>query len=138
MNREKKTLLNIQLLLQYYKNDNILDRYHRIIENGIIFDNEILNEIQPNIYVVKYNKYIKLKKEIDRLNKLLDETRLSELHKEYIINELENTIENFMENHTEGYIDWKYDREIYLAESNVLQKLYDTYFEKLQELKENK
>ena len=73
MNREKKTLLNIQLLLQYYKNDNILDRYHRIIENGIIFDNEILDEIQPNIYVVKYNKYIKLEKEIDRLNNIIDE-----------------------------------------------------------------
>lgn len=92
------------------------------------------------------NKQLEEKdKEIDRLNNLnkqlveecqkLDdeETRLNN-----IIEEIENTIENFMENHTEGYIDWKYDREIYLAESNVLQKLYDTYFDKLQELKENK
>lgn len=72
MNKEKKTLLNIQLLLQYYKNDNILDRYNRIIESGIVFDNEILDEIQPNIYVVKYNKYIKLKKEVDRLNNIIN------------------------------------------------------------------
>ena len=53
------------------------------------------------------------------------------------IDEIISEYENFMENHTEGYIDWKYDREIYLAESNVLQKLYDTYFDKLKELKEN-
>ena len=32
--------------------------------------------------------------ELERLNKLLDETRLSELHKEYIINELEKYIHN--------------------------------------------
>lgn len=55
-----------------------------------------------------------------------------------IIDELENTIANFIENHTESYIDWKYDREIYLAECNILQKLCDTYFDKLKELKENK
>ena len=54
-----------------------------------------------------------------------------------IIDELENTIANFIENHTESYIDWKYDREIYLAECNILQKLCDTYFDKLKELKEN-
>ena len=70
------------------------------------------------------NKQLEQKdKEIERLNNIIDE--------------LENTIANFMENHTEGYIDWKYDREIYLAESNVLQKLYDTYLDKLKELKEN-
>ena len=64
-----------------------------------------------------------LKQEIDRLNN--------------IINELENTIANFIKNHTESYIDWKYDREIYLAESNVLQKLFDTYLDKLKELKDS-
>ena len=74
-------------------------------------------------YNLSFSERKQLLEEIDRLNN--------------IIEEIENTIENFMENHTEGYIDWKYDREIYLAESNVLQKLYDTYFDKLQELKEN-
>lgn len=62
-------------------------------------------------------------KEIDRLNNIIDE--------------LENTIANFIENHTESYIDWKYDREIYLAECNILQKLCDTYFDKLKELKDS-
>lgn len=76
------------------------------------------------VYVGDRNAIDEIISEYDRLNN--------------IIEEIENTIENFMENHTEGYIDWKYDREIYLAESNVLQKLYDTYFDKLQELKENK
>lgn len=61
-------------------------------------------------------------KEIERLNNIIDE--------------LENTIANFIENHTEGYIDWKYDRKIYLAESNILQKLFDTYLDKLKALKE--
>lgn len=63
------------------------------------------------------------REEIDRLNN--------------IINELENTIANFIEGHTERYLDWKYDREIYLAESNILQKLFDTYLDKLKALKEN-
>ena len=84
------------------------------------------------------------KEKINRLNNLnkqlveecqrLDdeETRLSNM-----INELENTIANFIENHTERYIDWKYDREIYLAESNILQKLFDTYLDKLKELKDS-
>lgn len=71
-----------------------------------------------------YTLYDKAEDEIERLNN--------------IINELENTIANFIKNHTESYIDWKYDREIYLAECNILQKLCDTYFDKLKELKENK
>ena len=69
-----------------------------------------------------YTLYDKAEDEIDRLNN--------------IINELENTIANFIDNHTESYIDWKYDREIYLAESNILQKLCDTYFDKLKELRD--
>ena len=110
MNKEKKTLLNIQLLLQYYKNDNILDRYHRIIENGIVFDNEILDEIQPNIYVVKYNKYIKLKKEIDRLNNILDE------------------LEKYLIEHIDEYREMEQDA---MFEFGLV-------LDKLKELKENK
>ena len=83
---------------------------------------EFIGKLQM-VYVGDRNAIDEIISEYDRLNN--------------IIEEIENTIENFMENHTEGYIDWKYDREIYLAESNVLQKLYDTYFDKLQELKEN-
>ena len=93
-----------------------------------------LDKDKREIIIDKYKKYnvnvdilnliIDLKCENDRLNN--------------IINELENTIANFIENHTESYIDWKYDREIYIAESNILQKLCDTYFDKLKKLKENK
>ena len=75
------------------------------------------------VYVGDRNAIDEIISEYDRLNN--------------IIEEIENTIVNFIENHTESYIDWKYDREIYLAESNVLQKLYDTYFDKLKALKEN-
>ena len=83
---------------------------------------EFIGKLQM-VYVGDRNAIDEIISEYDRLNN--------------IIEEIENTIENFMENHTEGYIDWKYDREIYLAESNVLQKLYDTYFDKLKALKEN-
>lgn len=85
-------------------------------------DRNAIDEIVEDNQKLK-NEVVYSKVEIDRLNN--------------IINELGNTIENFIENHTEGYLDWKYDRKIYLAESNVLQKLYDTYFEKLKALKEN-
>lgn len=85
-------------------------------------DRNAFNEIVEDNQKLK-NELVYSKVEIDRLNNIIDG--------------IENTIENFMENHTEGYIDWKYDREIYLAERNVLQKLYDTYFDKLKALKEN-
>ena len=85
----------------------------------------IEKQYQPIHYAcVRYNDIaIKQFQEIERLNN--------------IINELENTIANFIKNHTESYIDWKYDREIYLAESNVLQKLFDNYLDKLKELKDS-
>ena len=82
---------------------------------------ERLKELVP--YKVLAPDADEIIKELERLNN--------------IINELENTITNFIENHTESYIDWKYDREIYLAESNVLQKLFDTYLDKLKELKDS-
>ena len=85
-------------------------------------DRNAIDEIVEDNQKLK-NEVVYSKVEIDRLNNIIDE--------------LGNTIENFIENHTEGYLDWKYDRKIYLAESNILQKLYDTYFEKLQKLKEN-
>ena len=83
---------------------------------------EFIGKLQM-VYVGDRNAIDEIISEYDRLNN--------------IIEEIENTIKNFMENHTEGYIDWKYDREQYLAEHNVLQKLYDTYFDKLKALKEN-
>jgi hypothetical protein len=48
-----------------------------------------------------------------------------------IINELEKWLEESIEKHTEDYLDWKYDRNVYLAGSEKLQNVFD----KLQELK---
>ena len=59
----------------------------------------------------------RLFKEIERLNN--------------IINELEKWLEERIEKHTEDYLDWKYDRNVYLAGSEKLQNVFD----KLQELK---
>lgn len=56
-------------------------------------------------------------KEIERLNN--------------IINELEKWLGESIEKHTEDYLDWKYDRKVYLAGSEKLQNVFD----KLQELK---
>ena len=56
-------------------------------------------------------------KEIERLNN--------------IINELEKWLGESIEKHTEDYLDWKYDRNVYLAGSKKLQNVLD----KLQELK---
>ena len=54
-------------------------------------DRNAFNEIVEDNQKLK-NEVVYSKVEIDRLNKLLDETRLSELHKEYIINELEKWV----------------------------------------------
>lgn len=48
-----------------------------------------------------------------------------------IINELEKWLGESIEKHTEDYLDWKYDRNVYLAGSKKLQNVLD----KLQELK---
>lgn len=99
--------------------------------------------IEERLEIIKENVY--MRSEIAKKSRLGIDTSLREeleLLKEIerlnnIINELENTIANFIENHTESYIDWKYDREIYIAECNILQKLCDTYFDKLKKLKDS-
>ena len=48
-----------------------------------------------------------------------------------IINELEKWVVESIEKYTEDYLDWKYDRNVYLAGSKKLQNVLD----KLQELK---
>ena len=48
-----------------------------------------------------------------------------------IINELEKWLGESIEKHTEDYLDWKYDKNVYLAGSKKLQNVLD----KLQELK---
>ena len=67
---------------------------------------------------IKYDvEYQKKDKEIERLNN--------------IINELEKWVVESIEKYTEDYLDWKYDRNVYLAGSKKLQNVLD----KLQELK---
>ena len=106
--------------------DEITLNKNNIYEFEIIPSDEFLTKEEYEgipIRLVSLQKVEQLEKENEKLNNIIDE--------------LENTIANFIENHTESYIDWKYDREIYLAESNILQKLFDTYLDKLKELKEN-
>ena len=75
-------------------------------------------ELEYTIPIVEHNKTItKHLKEIERLNN--------------IINELEKWLEERIEKHTEDYLDWKYDRNVYLAVDEKLQDVFD----KLQELK---
>ena len=70
------------------------------------------------VYINDLQKYIGEKdKEIERLNN--------------IINELEEWLEESIEKHTDDYLDWKYDKNVYLAGSEKLQNVFD----KLQELK---
>lgn len=66
MNKEEINLLKIQLILDYYKNNNITEHYKNLIENRIVFDNDtldILNDINENIYITKFNKYNELKQQ---------------------------------------------------------------------------
>ena len=63
------------------------------------------------------NQQEKKDKEIERLNN--------------IINELEEWLGESIEKHTEDYLDWKYDRNVYLEGSKKLQNVLD----KLQKLK---
>lgn len=71
---------------------------------------------------------MKKDKEIERLQEELDKTRLSELNKEYIINELEKWCLSWKEN----------DKYCYLASNDKDKCRYDIWeevLEKLQELK---
>lgn len=87
-------------------------------------------------------------KEIERLNKKIeqyenpedmtlmfmwcDEKAKDEIKRlNNIINELEKWVVESIEKYTEDYLDWKYDRNVYLAGSKKLQNVLD----KLQELK---
>ena len=87
---------------------------------------------------IKHPTYLKMQEEIERLkddNKYLNKVNI-ELSSENqrlnnIINELEKWVVESIEKYTEDYLDWKYDRNVYLAGSKKLQNVLD----KLQELK---
>ena len=123
MSEEIEEILYLQNYVEKYKSDE-----EAIIKGNILTTPAMLDYLEVKALL---NYITNLQQKVEQLEK--ENKKLNN-----IIDELENTIANFIENHTESYIDWKYDREIYLAECNILQKLCDTYFDKLKELKEEK
>lgn len=69
----------MKLLLEYYKNNNILDRYSSGMGFGdgrLILDNDVMNvldNIEEKIFIEPLNKKIGKDKEIDRLNNVINE-----------------------------------------------------------------
>lgn len=108
------------------------DLYDKCENMEQVFDNYYLPLLD-----IHYKKTYELQNDIKTLLKENEAKEKVIKKQDYVINELENVIVNFIERHTEDYLDWKYDEKIYLAESNILQKLFDTYYDKLKKLKEN-
>lgn len=87
------------------REEEFYEQYHQHGGTTII-PTEIFNEL-----------YDDATEEIERLNN--------------IINELEKWLEESIEKRTENYLDWKYDKNVYLVGCKKLQNVLD----KLQELK---
>lgn len=88
-----KELLEMSLLLQYYKNNNILDRYQTMLDNGrLVLDKEVMNildNVEERIYIEPLTKSIEKDKEIERLNNIINELEKyikTEISKEDFIN----------------------------------------------------
>ena len=87
---DKKTLLDMKLLLEYNKNDNILDKYRFGIGFGdgrLVLDNEvmdILDNVTERIYIEPFSKHIRKDKENKRLNNIIDRSvRYLKIHGYY-------------------------------------------------------
>lgn len=64
-----------------------------ISENARNYENVVIrNEQEVGINNFGLDYLVSLEQEVERLQEELDKTRLSELNKEYIINELENVL----------------------------------------------
>ena len=62
MSKENITLTGAQFYIEYYKDNDIFDRYIRNLSSNIIVDNDILDVgIEDKIYVVPYSKYNELR-----------------------------------------------------------------------------
>ena len=65
MKKDKKTLLRVDLLLEYYKNKNIIDRYRMLITGcRLVIDNDcldILNNPNEALYITPLSKINKNK-----------------------------------------------------------------------------
>lgn len=63
---QEKKLLFIYLYLEYYKKD-ITDRCCSMLTD-IVLDNDVLEDINERLYIIKWNKYNELQKENKKLN----------------------------------------------------------------------
>lgn len=66
MKKDKKTLLKVNLILEYYKNKNknIIDRYKMLISDRLVIDNEcldILDNANEKLYITPLSKINKNK-----------------------------------------------------------------------------
>lgn len=60
--KDKITLTDVHLYLDYYKDNNTLDRYVRNLSNNVVLDNDVLEAgLEDKIYIVSYKKYNKLR-----------------------------------------------------------------------------
>lgn len=60
--KDKITLTDVHLYLDYYKDNNIFDRYVRNLSNNVVLDNDVLEAgLEDKIYIVPYKKYNKLR-----------------------------------------------------------------------------
>ncbi len=64
MKKDKKTLLKVNLILEYYKNENIVDRYKMLLSDRLVIDNEcldILDNANEKLYITPLSKINKNK-----------------------------------------------------------------------------
>ena len=62
MSKENITLTGAQFSIDYYKDNDIFDRYIRNLSSNIIVDNDILDVgIEDKIYIIPYSKYNELR-----------------------------------------------------------------------------
>lgn len=124
---DKKTLLDMKLLLEYNKNDNILDKYRFGIGFGdgrLVLDNEvmdILDNVTERIYIEPFSKHIRKDKENKRLNNIIDRSvRYLKIHG-YYDNEIGRIVEELNDDEC----------------TELLQILEDNVKEEFEELKDS-
>lgn len=70
--KTNKTLLDMKLLLKYYKNNNILDHYYIMLgdnDDRLVMDKEVINNLEnvnEKIYITTFKKHIELQNRIDK------------------------------------------------------------------------
>jgi hypothetical protein len=76
MSNEEINLLDIKLYIEYYKNNNILDKFCREFEGHIVLDNDVLkSEIDDFVYVTTLNNYKQLQQKNEELKNKINGLR---------------------------------------------------------------